>query len=442
MDEITGLLQEAGALEDKEPLRARDAAAKALALATNSRELKSAAEAYRRLGQVSWKLGQYKEAQAYLVEGYKLSRRIRDHRKQAGCVNSLGICYERTGNFEAALVCFEYFIELTNGELNPYAFNVATVNIGRLLEQTGNTLEAIALYEDAIAKLEARTPPPTADTMAMLYMNLGVCFCMQKRFEAAASLFERALDGFNESSPFDAAHCRANLAQTYAELRNFELANRVARKGLSQSRQLGSEALEIRLHLTMAEISLLEEKYKKALAWAKKALLLCKESTDIELNQSTHELLSRSYEALRNYRLSLKHHKIFSGLRASALKKFFRSESQQALQGSLAQLITLLRGRRSASTYQPRFSLQRSTPAESALDPNTRGHGIKVALSQREMEVLFLLAKGDGNSAIAKHLNISVYTARFHVSSIFNKLGVGKRSEAAAAAIRRGLLPL
>jgi DNA-binding CsgD family transcriptional regulator len=250
------------------------------------------------------------------------------------------------------------------------------------------------------------------------------------------------LNGFGEVSPLSATHCRANLAQTYAELRNFELANRMARKGLSQARKLGSQMLEIRLHLTMAEISLLENKHKKALVCAKKALLLCEESTDAELNQSTHELLSRSYEALGGYRLSLKHYKTFASLRSSTLKKFFQYEPQQALQGSLAQLVTLLRGHRSAGSYQPRFSLQRSTPAESALDSSAQQHEIKVPLSQRELEVLSLLAKGDGNSAIAKHLNISVYTARFHVSSIFNKLGVGKRSEAAAAAIRRGLLPL
>ena len=62
-------------------------------------------------------------------------------------------------------------------------------------------------------------------------------------------------------------------------------------------------------------------------------------------------------------------------------------------------------------------------------------------LSQREKEVLALMAKGYTNPEIAAELTISPFTARNHVTRILEKLGVSRRSEAAAMAVRLGLVP-
>ena len=63
-------------------------------------------------------------------------------------------------------------------------------------------------------------------------------------------------------------------------------------------------------------------------------------------------------------------------------------------------------------------------------------------LSEREMEVLRLAAKGMGNKDIAGELFISVRTVQAHLRSIFNKLGVGSRSEAVIYALKRGWFTL
>ena len=61
-------------------------------------------------------------------------------------------------------------------------------------------------------------------------------------------------------------------------------------------------------------------------------------------------------------------------------------------------------------------------------------------LSEREKEVLLLVAKGHTNREIAAKLVISEHTARNHVSHILDKLGMSRRSEAAAYAGKLGLL--
>ncbi len=61
-------------------------------------------------------------------------------------------------------------------------------------------------------------------------------------------------------------------------------------------------------------------------------------------------------------------------------------------------------------------------------------------LSEREKEVLLLIAQGCTNKEIAARLVVSPFTARNHVIRILDKLGLSRRSEAAAQAVRLGML--
>jgi DNA-binding NarL/FixJ family response regulator len=65
--------------------------------------------------------------------------------------------------------------------------------------------------------------------------------------------------------------------------------------------------------------------------------------------------------------------------------------------------------------------------------------GASGSLTQREREILRLVALGKANKAIAAELGISEQTARTHVSSILAKLGVASRTQAALWAIREGV---
>jgi NarL family two-component system response regulator LiaR len=63
-------------------------------------------------------------------------------------------------------------------------------------------------------------------------------------------------------------------------------------------------------------------------------------------------------------------------------------------------------------------------------------------LTERERDILRLAACGMSNARIAARLSVSLRTVQAHLTNIFNKLGVGSRTEAVIVCLRRGLLRL
>lgn len=80
-----------------------------------------------------------------------------------------------------------------------------------------------------------------------------------------------------------------------------------------------------------------------------------------------------------------------------------------------------------ASRMMNRFRQQRREPA-----PHE-------SLTEREMEVLKLIAKGKSNQEVADELFIGIKTVKFHVTNILAKLGVEDRTQAAIYAFKHGL---
>ncbi len=63
-------------------------------------------------------------------------------------------------------------------------------------------------------------------------------------------------------------------------------------------------------------------------------------------------------------------------------------------------------------------------------------------LSEREVEVLRLMASGESNKDIADKLSITQSTVKTHITSIFQKLNVTTRTEAVTTALKRGIIQL
>ncbi len=77
-----------------------------------------------------------------------------------------------------------------------------------------------------------------------------------------------------------------------------------------------------------------------------------------------------------------------------------------------------------------------------ALPPDRRAEPLIESLTAREHEVLALVADGLPNREIAHTLAISEHTVKFHLASIFGKLGVSTRTEAVQRGVRLGVIEI
>jgi DNA-binding NarL/FixJ family response regulator len=84
----------------------------------------------------------------------------------------------------------------------------------------------------------------------------------------------------------------------------------------------------------------------------------------------------------------------------------------------------------------------RALARRARIDLGDRYSADRYGLTERERDVLAELATGATNRQIAETLFISEKTASVHVSNILRKLDAANRGEAAAAAIREGLVDL
>jgi DNA-binding NarL/FixJ family response regulator len=138
----------------------------------------------------------------------------------------------------------------------------------------------------------------------------------------------------------------------------------------------------------------------------------------------------------------------YSGVQVVALTSFVEEEKAHAALDAGASGFLL----KDADAGEVAAAIRAAHRGEVHLDPAIAGRLIRALrapstpqpgseLTDREREVLRLVAAGKANKEIAAELSISERTARTHVSSILTKLGMTSRTQAALWAVREGLGP-
>ena len=123
---------------------------------------------------------------------------------------------------------------------------------------------------------------------------------------------------------------------------------------------------------------------------------------------------------------------VFPAIRSGALGYLLKNASPLAL---ITAIRNVYRGEPSMSP-DIATKLMRELQRSSSLPPTEE------PLTEREVEVLRLVAKGRSNHEIAEALVIGEGTVRTHVSNILSKLHLANRTQAALYALREGLAPL
>jgi NarL family two-component system response regulator LiaR len=124
--------------------------------------------------------------------------------------------------------------------------------------------------------------------------------------------------------------------------------------------------------------------------------------------------------------------KVFPAIKAGALGYLLKDSEPEELIQAIHQVY---RGESSLSPVIARKVLQEiSRPSDRQL--------LEDPLTDREVEILQHIAKGESNREIAEALVLSEATVRTHVSNVLGKLHLASRTQAALYALRKGLAPL
>ena len=115
---------------------------------------------------------------------------------------------------------------------------------------------------------------------------------------------------------------------------------------------------------------------------------------------------------------------IFRALKAGAQAYLLKGMPDQ-------ELLEAIRKVHSGRRYLPRL-----------VQETLAGRPPKSELSERELEILKLIVKGMSNKQIGEHLGIAESTVKWHVNIILSRLNVSDRTQAAVAALHRGIVEL
>jgi DNA-binding NarL/FixJ family response regulator len=119
--------------------------------------------------------------------------------------------------------------------------------------------------------------------------------------------------------------------------------------------------------------------------------------------------------------------RVFGAIRAGAKGYLLKGATAE----EIARAVRVVQG--GGSYLEPRVAAKLVSEVRTPRRPTGQ-------LSERERAVLRLVAEGLPNKQIARSLSITERTVKFHLASVFNKLGADNRAQAVAVASQRGLL--
>jgi len=149
----------------------------------------------------------------------------------------------------------------------------------------------------------------------------------------------------------------------------------------------------------------------------------------IAISEITHDLPGVRILVLTSF---AEDEKVFPALKAGAAGYLLKDASPQELLQAIRDVS------RGESALHPTIAHQLLREFRQPVDPTSA----TPSLTEREREILLLVAQGLSNLNIAEQLVISERTVRSHISNILEKLHLSNRTQAALYALRQGWLPL
>jgi tetratricopeptide (TPR) repeat protein/transcriptional regulator with XRE-family HTH domain len=422
------------------------------------------AQLLTKCGSFLFEQASYKEAEQYLLQAQTISLKTvgEQHPQTATCWNELTVLYLYWGQYAQAEQFAQRALVLQERLFGPIHPKVAmSLNaLGGLYYTQGRFAEAEPCFLRSLS-VQERLPEPSLPHMADLLHNLAALYGKQGRNELVGPLLERALSLREQSlggNHLLTAHSLSALANLYRGQGNYEQAEALHQRALRiREEQVGTEHAFIAASLNdlallaqdQGEYERAESLYYRALTLRQKTLGVTHPRT-LDTLQHLGQLLwekgqdkqalavSQEALALREQALGPAHPLVADSL--AILACFFQSQGkeqeaeaffhraqtiwEQALGGESVQMMDKWKRYTQRLCERRSVTQRRGKAARASLEHQA------TLLSQREQEVLALLAAGNSNREIAEALVVEVGTVKWHLKNIYSKLQVRTRTQA------------
>src|SRR5579875_2392526 len=337
------------------------------------------------LATIAMHQGKSAQALAQVEESLRLMRQQGDRWGMAMCCNNLGKLYGHLGNYARAIACFE--------ERDYASAQEQLAEVRKLYEQGGNLAGAAeALFDQ------------------------GYTASLQGDFDQARAYFERSATLYTQQrNQGRIALIRYQLGRVAVRQRDVPRALDLLRASCTLFQQSGQRIFLAACLEELAALSILLHRPQSGALWLGQAQTL--------------------HAPTQSQRALLPDRKAFYEKTVATLKALLTPDGF-AVEFARGQALPLEHALREIQDIASPTSVPEHTP----LPDNVSGSSLPCGMTEREIEVLRLLATGLSNREIAESLSISPGTVRAHLSAIYSKLAVHSRTAAVHTARARRLL--
>jgi predicted ATPase/DNA-binding CsgD family transcriptional regulator len=369
------------------------------ALAAEAGPPAARAKALTEVGWFSLEQSDYDQGQRFLEESLLMYRDLGDTYGVAHALECLSVAKARLGDYGLATQLQEESLALYRESGHKWGIAISLVNLGTYALKQGDFERATNLHEESLALLRV-----LGDVLHIGYVlgMLGQESLIQGQLQRSAALLEESqsvLKQLGDKPTLASTLC--NLADTVLRQGDGMRAAGLYKESLELAAEVGSRARVARCLEGLAEVALTHGRPARA---------------------------ARLWEAAKALRESI-------------------GSPQSPFDGSHpghGDIVAAARSRRDEAAWSegramtPEEAIEYALSEEEELAPSPKDD--KAGLSERELEILRLVAEGLTDPQVAERLYLSPRTVGQHLRSIYRKLGVPSRAAAAKAAVERSLI--